>query len=661
MTYRPALDGVRAVAVLAVIAYHVAPDSASGGFLGVDVFFVLSGYLITGLLLDEHARTGRISMPRFWARRARRLLPAVLVLVAVTAVVVQHVSPIASLPERRDDLLGTLFYYANWHFIASDQSYFASYAGASPLRHTWSLAIEEQFYLVWPLLLVGLMFLARGRRRLLLAVIVAGIAVSAVELALAYDTTNPSRSYFGTDSRAYTLLVGAALALLLRGRAQPSAGRAKQLATWACVPIVLAVAAAFLVVSDQSRYYYWGGALVFSLVVAAALWSVETAPRSIVGAALSLRSVRWIGMISYGLYLWHWPMLLWLSGSPRLSSLSGRERQLAEVAATFAAATASFYLLERPVRTGRVPWLRSSIRRLVPVVAVAVASVAALVIVQTRPDADRALAQQLVDFSDADCPQGPNGRVWCVRTGAGEGDRLVVAVIGDSTSRALNPGMLRVARARGWRYIQGGAGGCSFVPLVFPLDTEADNVSAARRCPERMSRIRDDIQTTMHPDVWVVADRFSLLSLLTADDELLRPGDPRRARMVEEAMTDTFRRLTAGGSKVVLIATPPRGQPLECATKHPAPVSCAEATYTVKDQPTAALHDVMSRSAAQLPGRVVLVEVTDLLCPDGVCRPLVDGRLARYDGVHYTASFSRIIVPKIIERAEKAGVTFERR
>src|SRR3954451_1760632 len=152
--YRPALDGVRAVAVLAVIAYHVSDKKPSGGFLGVDVFFVLSGYLITSLLLEERAARGSMRLAGFWARRARRLLPAVLLLVAVCAVVVARIDPAATFAARRDDMLSTLAYVANWHFIASDQSYFALATDASPMRHMWSLAIEEQYYALWPLIVL---------------------------------------------------------------------------------------------------------------------------------------------------------------------------------------------------------------------------------------------------------------------------------------------------------------------------------------------------------------------------------------------------------------------------------------------------------------------------------------------------------------------------
>ncbi|GAA1809665.1 acyltransferase [Planosporangium flavigriseum] len=189
--YRPALDGLRAVAVGAVIIYHLRDGLLPGGFLGVDLFFVLSGYLITGLLLDEHARTGHINLATFWARRVRRLMPALLLMVAV-AIAVRVWAPLSDWQQRRGDLLATIFYYANWHMIASDQSYFAQFASQSPLRHAWSLAIEEQFYIVWPLLVLVLL---RWRRRCLPAVFALGAAASAITMIVLYSRrARPART-----------------------------------------------------------------------------------------------------------------------------------------------------------------------------------------------------------------------------------------------------------------------------------------------------------------------------------------------------------------------------------------------------------------------------------------------------------------------------------
>jgi len=163
--YQPALDGLRAFAVAAVIAYHFGAGWAPGGFLGVDAFFVLSGFLITSLLLTEWGRNGRISLPGFWARRARRLLPALLVVLGAIALYAAVLAPASQLDTLRGDGISSLFYFANWHFVLSGQSYFDLFSLPSPMRHLWSLAIEEQFYLVWPLVVLACLRVGRGSRK----------------------------------------------------------------------------------------------------------------------------------------------------------------------------------------------------------------------------------------------------------------------------------------------------------------------------------------------------------------------------------------------------------------------------------------------------------------------------------------------------------------
>jgi peptidoglycan/LPS O-acetylase OafA/YrhL len=665
--YRPALDGVRAVAVLAVIGYHL-NSHLPGGFLGVDVFFVLSGYLITTLLLRELSGTDGVRVLGFWARRARRLLPAVLLLLAVVAVVVARSAPLSTLPARRDDLLSTLFYVANWHFIASDQSYFAAYAGASPLRHMWSLAIEEQFYLLWPIVLLAAWRLGRARRGAVLAVVVAGAVVSAVALLVHYDPANPSRAYFGTDTRAYVLLVGAALAILVDARpALLTGARAATVARWSWPVVTLIVAVGFLRLGDQDPIYYRGGALLFALVVAWGLWVIEALPRGWPARVLSMGPMRWTGRISYGLYLWHWPLILWIGASTHLPSWAAGPRsvQVVEVAATFAVATASFYLLERPVRTGRVPWLRRSGRRLALAAPAAMAVVAALILTMSPISGGSSLARDIADTSDpGPCTAGGavvGGRFsWCAT--APRSDRSpVVAVIGDSTGRALFPGMQRVAADRGWRYVQAAQGGCSFVPLLFLSSIDRAGFADKQPCLSDIPALHAQVAAAYRPDVWIVSDRFLGNPLGTADGRVLNPGDPRRHRIVLDAMRAKLAQLTAGGAQVVLLAVPPLGQPADCATGRAPQETCAAPQYSTRDVDTAEINRLIAQAARGLRNSVSVVRIDDILCPDGLhCPAVVSGMLARYDSLHFTGTFSRRIVPLVLARAQRAGVRFRR-
>jgi len=217
----PALDGVRGLAVLAVLAFHGGMSWARGGFLGVDAFFVLSGFLITSLLLAEWAGTGRLALGRFWGRRARRLLPALLLVIVVVMLGARTLLPPEEVRLLRGDGLSALLYVANWRMILRGGDYFAQTAAPSPLEHTWSLGIEEQFYLVWPLLVaaaLAMTLLGRTRRSalsLVLAMCVLGVAASTTALAALYQPADPGRAYYGTDSRGASLLVGAGLAVLV--------------------------------------------------------------------------------------------------------------------------------------------------------------------------------------------------------------------------------------------------------------------------------------------------------------------------------------------------------------------------------------------------------------------------------------------------------------
>jgi peptidoglycan/LPS O-acetylase OafA/YrhL len=357
--YLPALDGLRAVAVAAVVAYHL--GELRGGFLGVDVFFVISGFLITRLLLAERERTGRVALGAFWVRRFKRLLPALMVVLVAVVAGSRLWLPAWRLADIRLDALSALAYVANWRFVLSGQSYFDSGVVPSPLRHTWSLSIEEQFYVVWPLVAIVVLALATRRswrgRRAIGAVAALGAVASAVWMAvLAARGGDLSRIYYGTDTRAFALLVGVWLAswwdpaTARPARAARRAQRARRWSTAGAVAVVPALAL-FVIGSTDEVAFYQGGFQSMAVVSVLLVAGVASGTGPLV-AVLGHRVLVWVGRRSYGIYLWSWPVQVF---GQEHAGWDGAVLITVTVVASVALAALSHWLVEEPVRTGRRP------------------------------------------------------------------------------------------------------------------------------------------------------------------------------------------------------------------------------------------------------------------------------------------------------------------
>jgi peptidoglycan/LPS O-acetylase OafA/YrhL len=382
-----ALDGLRAVALLIIMGYHFGVGWLRGGFFSLDIFYVLSGYLITGLLVSEYRKRGRIVLSVFWLRRARRLLPALLIVLVVVTLMVRFAEPQGLYPGFRSDALSALFYYSNWWQIVASNNYFLATGAVSPLTHTWSLAVEEQFYLVWPLVVLAVMHLSRGFARGLRALLVlsiAGAAGSALEMALLYRPGNTTRLYFGTDTHAQSILVGAVLACALtliemqRGNEGMAPRASSSPARWGLALIGLAGLAGTLTLTvtgqGTAAFDYRGGFLLSALSAAAIIIGAVTVPTGPIARVLSLRPLVWLGTISYGAYLWHYPIYVYLDSER--TDLSGLSLLALRFASTVALAAASYYLVERPVMLGTF-W--RSLKAAVPAVTLLAATVAVVV------------------------------------------------------------------------------------------------------------------------------------------------------------------------------------------------------------------------------------------------------------------------------------------
>ncbi|MDA3647877.1 acyltransferase [Saccharopolyspora indica] len=347
----PALDGLRGISILGVLLFHT--GHLSGGFLGVDLFFALSGYLITGLLLREIATTGAVSLVAFWGRRIRRLLPALVVVLVVVTVLVWAVGPPDVVRTTLSDGPWVQLNLINWHLLAESAGYWDRFGPGRVFEHLWSIAVEEQFYLLWPVLVLAVARRGRVGRR----VAVAAASISAVSLVLMVvlaDPADPTRVYTGTDTRAFSLLLGA---LVATPPVQAALARAVGRSAGVVMALLLIVIGAMWFLADgvDSPWLFTGGIFAHSLAAALLIRLCAQAPHALVGKALAWRPLRWLGLISYSLYLWHWPVIVLLR--PQLAGLGAWAQTVLVCAVSIGLAALSKHLVEDPVRF-RARWAR---------------------------------------------------------------------------------------------------------------------------------------------------------------------------------------------------------------------------------------------------------------------------------------------------------------
>lgn len=629
----PALDGVRALAVAGVVTYHVGADWLPGGFLGVDLFFVLSGFLITGILLEQVSATGRIAFADFFTRRARRLLPALyLMLIAVCGWAFFVADP-DQIGDLRGAALAALFYVANWFFIVTGQSYFAEMQGPSPVEHTWSLAIEEQYYLVWPLLL--LVLVRKVGPRTLTAIIAVAILASVALMAFTYDAGDPSVAYFSTFTRLHELLIGALVAWLVhRGLRMPD--DARQTGWLALVGIVAMMGT----VTDVGEFYYRGGSLLFCFAVAWLLLAImgDTTSRG-TARLFSLRPVVWIGLISYGIYLWHWPLILWLT--PQRTGLDGVTLAAVQIAATVIVAAASYYLVERPIRRGRIRGFTLSPRRVAVIVPVSMLVMAALIVGATIRASDAGAMR----------PSTPTSL-----TGSSTPGAPVVAFAGDSLPDKLMPTIEAQAATRGWAVLPLAFGGCA-ITAAFQVDEAGAPFTWSEACTTELLQAQTEAVARFRPDVVVWYSNRERLGVLV-DGQVAASGTPEHTAAVDTGLARAYERFTAGGARLVIVVPVPRAPATigDCSLGPSAPQNCTpdDAYYATFNQ----LQASYERLAAAHPGNVTLVRIDDLLCPGNRDCPLLErrGDAVRPDGIHFGRAGAQWIVPVIFDRAGLAPV-----
>jgi peptidoglycan/LPS O-acetylase OafA/YrhL len=571
LPHLPALDGLRGLALLGVLLFH-ADGALAGGYLGVDLFFVLSGYLITSLLLAEVRDTGRVDLYAFWVRRCRRLFPALLSLMPAVAVYGKFFARPEDLQSLRNEALASLSYVANWRAIWGDKSYWQLFSAPSPLEHTWSLSIEEQFYIAWPLLAAWLLP-RRGARGLLLVALGLSV-VSAIAMWLLFVPGDNSRVYLGTDTRMGAILVGAALAVVWRPGRDVSSAAVKSLdAAGVVAAVVLGVA--WCTLRGTSPLLYRGGFWLTELCVLVLIACAVVGPRSLVARAFSIRPLTWLGSISYGVYLWHWPVNVFLSAER--TQLHGVTLQAVRLAVTFAIALISYRFLEQPIRRHGVPFSRPQF------VLPAVVAASVLLVVQSTEARATVAAPPPPELSPHEIKER-------------------ILVVGDSTANALGWG-LRGLHRRGLKVELFGKDGCS---VIFD------------RCLGEQWASR---ATELRADATVVVVGGAFLHGFHVEGEWHTACHADWGAKLQHVLTQRLAEL-AGTTTRVFLATLPYAVGRYDNEEHRAQIDCANAS--------------VRRAASAVPA-VQVLDMQAQLCPAGRCQlTLPNGEPLRPDGVHFS-------------------------
>ena len=546
--YHPALDGLRGLALVAIIVYHSQVGWAPGAFLSVSTFFTLSGFLITGLLLIEHRRTGHVSLGGFWSRRLRRLMPASTAAILAIVVGAWILGDSTQLARLRGDAFAALGYVANWRFIAAGDRYGASFASPSPFTHFWTLAIEEQFYLVLPALVTLVLAVFRGSRRALACVLGALIAASlAWAHILLSHGVSLDRLYWGTDVRVVEFLSGSLLALAWTYRPEALQGRARQTVNAIGGLGLVAMLVLWATADFHNRTVYSGGLAAYSLLTLAVILAAIQ-PGSGVQRVLAFRPLAWVGVVSYGAYLAHFPILTWIDAHTRISAPA---RLLVALPITLVVAGVSAHYLERPIRTrrrlsGSRSWIALPVALSVAAASILTVSAIAAPASSSDPFADlpqifeRDLAQLERVVDDSRAPR--------------------VSFFGDSTALMTGLGLLEysidhpeeIVSERGWSEL-----GCALLnDVTRRVQGELEGVPSS--CED--SRAGWTAAVAANPvDIAVV-----LLGPFDVRDQQLAPGGPFLTIGKDQELDDALRNalqervdaLLEHSGMVVLVASP---------------------------------------------------------------------------------------------------------
>ena len=669
--FRPDVQGLRAVAILLVVLYHAAIPGISGGYVGVDVFFVISGFVITGVLLRERVATRRTSIVTFYGRRARRIIPAASLVIIVTVVAAFHyLGPLTGHETAIDGQWAALF-LANFHFAASQTNYLASQQPPSPLQNFWSLAVEEQFYLVYPTIFLITVRFARGiSLRGRLAIVLVTVIVASYAYSVVFTSTNAPSAFFSPLTRAWELALGGLIAVA----GQPLR-RVPQ--TWAALISWLglaAIVAASLIFTATTVY---PGGLVALPVLGAALVIAGGSAQPALGVERLLRQrpFQLLGLISYSLYLWHWPVLIIATQSRGASTLPVWDNVLCLLVAT-AAAAVTYWILENPIRHSKFLIGRRPASIVLGICLIG-ATLAVTTYERQRPTVDLGALGAATPGSICK-PPAPSvvSRLRSTYSsgrprGTNESDMhsQSVVLVGDSTACTLLPGLDAVGPSYGMHFQNGVVIGCGVVSGETAPVYSANGfnfVGYTSFCQGEANRAESLAIERYHPSliVWGSTDERSSIEVGTAHgSEVLDSGSPKWEAVMLQRMDTRVEKFLATGARVILLLEPP--PPHEGVLSPPSGQSRQLNSLDVSyEQMNALLKEVATRH----PNQVAVLNLDTRVCPSGppcpyvvpgfVSKPTSIMQTVRTDGLHYVTSGASLwvaawLVPQIVATAKR--------
>ncbi len=671
--FRPDIEGLRALAVTLVLVYH-AGLPVRAGFIGVDVFFVISGFLITGLLLTELERTGRVSWLHFVGRRIRRLLPAAVLVLVVVCAVAFVVVPGLRRREVGYDVMAAATYVVNWVLARREVDYLASDASPSPVQHYWSLSVEEQFYVVWPLLLIVLALLVRRPSRRVVGGALGGLVAASFAWSVYASHVTPRESFFTTTTRIWELGIGALLAVWLTGRPRPQRpARGAALAGWVGLGAVVAVGVALPTGIEWPSAW----ALLPTVPTALVIWAGWQCGSGGPARLLGTRPLVWVGGLSYSIYLWHWPAIV--LGEWVVLRVTGEQPPswlpVVLAVASVGPAWLSWRYVESPIHHGA--WLRGRPRAVlaaglalsavgvlaaVPLLALrspfvteppggtvpALTSLGAATVVPGRPagadDPGWVTPDPLVSGEDrpaadvdrCQVSQAASDPVEC--TFGDPRGRVTVALVGDSKAMQWLPALQAAGRDRGWRIVTYGKSSCAFSASAAALAGDP-----YPECDAWSSAVLEALRAE-RPEVVVTSG--------VAD--VAMDGEGTAPEPLVEGYAAQWRSLVDDGVPVVVVGdSPVSPDDLDvCAAWHPRDLDVC--SFPVGPAVDESGLPVQREAAAAAGAGVHLVDLTPWICPDGRC-PVVIGHVAVHrPGDHVTATYAATLAPRLGEAVEAA-------